>query len=163
MIPTHYMMNELERYESNEIESKLAHNYELTHRENMILLYSDFHKDAYGFRPRTINVYALTTEELEADFDRFEATCKINRHEEEMAEMEADIRFKELIANTIAIGAGDEPTALRWIVEGAYPEYGFDYEHFLWNQGIAYSAYGKELAKRFAPIWGKALQTQKVA
>ena len=163
MIPTHYMMNELERYERNEIESKLAHNYELTHRENMILLYSGFHKDAYGFRPRTINVYALTTEELEADFDRFEATCKINRHEEEMAEMEADIAFRALITNTIAIGAGDEVTALRWIAEGAVEQYGYDYEHFLWNQGIAYSAYGKELAKRFAPIWGKALQTQKVA
>ena len=163
MIPTHYMMNELERYERNEIESKLAHNYELTHRENMILLYSDFHKDAYGFRPRTINVYALTTEELEADFDRFEATCKINRHEEEMAEMEADIRFKDLIANTIAIGANDEVTALRWIAEGAVEDYGYDYEHFLWNQGIAYSAYGKEIAKKIAPIWGKALQTQKVA
>ena len=149
--------------EANSIESKLAHNYELNHRENMILLYSDFHKDAYGFRPRTINVYALTTEELEADFDRFEATCKINRHEEEMAEMEADIAFRALITNTIAIGAGDEVTALRWIAEGAVEQYGYDYEHFLWNQGIAYSAYGKELAKRFAPIWGKALQTQKVA
>jgi hypothetical protein len=157
------MMTQAQITEQNEIESKLAHNYELTHRENMILLYSDFHKDAYGFRPRTINVYALTTEELEADFDRFEATCKINRHEEEMAEMEADIAFRALITNTIAIGAGDEVTALRWIAEGAVEDYGYDYEHFLWNQGIAYSAYGKELAKRFAPIWGKALQTQKVA
>ena len=156
-------MTQAQINEQNEISSKLAHNCELTHRENMILLYSDFHKDAYGFRPRTINVYALTTEELEAHFDRFEATCKINRHEEEMAEMEADIRFKDLIANTIAIGANDEVTALRWIAEGAVEQYGYDYEHFLWNQGIAYSAYGKELAKRFAPIWGKALQTQKVA
>lgn len=163
MIPTHYMMNELERYERNEIESKLAHNYELTHRENMILLYSDFHKDAYGFRPRTINVYALTTEELEADFDRFEQVCADNRIEELAAEAEADNAFKALIADTIQMGAGDEVTALRWIAEGAVEDYGYDYEHFLWNQGIAYSAYGKELAKRFAPIWGKALQTQKVA
>ena len=163
MIPTHYMMNELERYERNEIESKLAHNYELTHRENMILLYSDFHKDAYGFRPRTVNVYALTTEELEADFDRFEQVCADNRIEELSAEAEADKAFQALITNTITIGANDEVTALRWIAEGAVEQYGYDYEHFLWNQGIAYSAYGKELAKRFAPIWGKALQTQKVA
>jgi hypothetical protein len=157
------MMNELERYERNEIESKLAHNYELTHRENMILLYSDFHKDAYGFRPRTINVYAFTTEELEADFDRFEQVCNENRVAEITAEEEADIRFKELIANTIAIGAGDEATALRWIVEGAYPEYGFDYEHFLWNQGIAYSAYGKAMAKKIAPIFGQVYAAQNAA
>ena len=163
MIPTHYMMNELERYERNEIESKLANNYELTHRENMILLYSDFHKDAYGFRPRTINVYAFTTEELEADFDRFEQVCADNRIEELSAEAEADKAFQTLIANTIQMGAGDEVTALRWIAEGAVEDYGYDYEHFLWNQGIAYSAYGKEIAKKIAPIWGKALQTQKVA
>ena len=163
MIPTHYMMNELERYERNEIESKLAHNYELTHRENMILLYSDFHKDAYGFRPRTINVYALTTEELEADFDRFEQVCADNRKEELVAEMEADKAFRALIENTIQMGAGDEATALRWIAECEVEDYGYDYEHYLWNQGIAYSKYGQEIAKKIAPIWGKALQTQKVA
>ena len=156
-------MTEAQITEQNELNSKLAHNYELTHRENMILLYSDFHKDAYGFRPRTINVYAFTTEELEADFDRFEQVCADNRAEEQAAEALSDNAFQALIANTIQMGAGDEATALRWIAEGAVEDYGYDYEHFLWSQGIAYSAYGKELAKRFAPIWGKALQTQRVA
>lgn len=156
-------MTQAQITEQSELNSKLDHNYELTHRENMILLYSDFHKEAYGFRPRTINVYALTTEELEADFDRFEQVCADNRIEELAAEAEADNAFKTLIANTIQMGAHDEVTALRWIAEGAVEDYGYDYEHFLWNQGIAYSAYGKEIAKKIAPIWGKALQTQKVA
>jgi hypothetical protein len=157
------MMTQAQITEQNELNSKLAHNYELTHRENMILLYSDFHKDAYGFRPRTINVYALTTEELEADFDRFEQVCADNREEELVAEAEADNAFKALIANTIAIGAGDEATALRWIVEGAYDDFGFDYEHFLWNQGIAYSAYGKEIAKKIAPIFGQVYASRRAA
>jgi hypothetical protein len=157
------MMTQAQINEQNTIESKLNSREELTHRENMILLYSDFHKDAYGFRPRTINVYALTTEELEADFARFEQVCEDNRAEELAAEAEADNAFRALIANTIQMGAGDEVTALRWIAEGAVEDYGYDYEHFLWNQGIAYSAYGKEIAKKIAPIWGKALQTQKVA
>jgi hypothetical protein len=62
------------------------------------------------------------------------------------------------------MGAGDEVTALRWIAEGEVEQYGYDYEHFLWSQGIAYSAYGKEIAKKIAPIWGKALmQLEKVA
>ena len=149
--------------EQETISNKLDSREELTHRENMILLYSDFHKDAYGFRPRTINVYAFTTEELEADFARFEQVCEDNRKEELVAEMEADKAFQTLITNTIQMGAGDEVTALRWIAEGAVDQYGYDYEHFLWSQGIAYSAYGKEIAKKIAPIWGKALQTQKVA
>jgi len=156
-------MTQAQINEANEIESKLAHNYELSHRENMILLYSDFHKDAYGFRPRTINVYALTTEELEADFARFGQVCDDNRAEEIAAEYEADKAFQTLIANTIQMGAGDEVTALRWIAEGEVEQYGYDYEHFLWNQGIAYSAYGKEIARKLAPLWGKALISQKVA
>jgi hypothetical protein len=158
------MMTESQIAEANTIENKLNSREELSHRENMILLYSDFHKDAYGFRPRTINVYALTTEELEADFARFEQVCADNREEELAAEFEADKAFQTLIANTIQMGAGDEVTALRWIAEGAVEQYGYDYEHFLWSQGIAYSSYGKEIAKKIAPIWGKALfKSEKAA
>ena len=157
-------MTEAQITEQNTLESKLNLNQKLTDRENMILLYSDFHKDAYGIRPRGLNLYAFTTEELEADFDRFEQVCADNRIEEKAAEAEADNAFKALIANTIQMGAGNEATALRWIAEGAVDQYGYDYEHFLWSQGILYSAYGKELAKRFAPIWGKALfKSEKAA
>ena len=157
------MMTQSQINEQNELNSKLAHNYELSHRENLILLYSDFHKDAYGIRPRGLNLFAFTTEELEADFNRFEQVCKDNRAEELSAEAEADNAFRTLITNTIQMGANDEVTALRWIAEGAIEEYGYDYEHFLWNQGIAYSKYGQEIAKKIAPIWGKALISQKVA
>ena len=156
-------MTESQIQEQNTLESKLNSNQELTARENMILLYSDFHKDAYGFRPRGYNLYAFTTEELEADFDRFEQVCADNRLEEQAAEAEADNAFRALIENTIQMGAGNEATALRWIAEGAVEDYGYDYEHFLWSQGIAYSKYGKEIAKKIAPIWGKALISQKVA
>jgi hypothetical protein len=158
------MMTESQIAEKNTLESKLNLNQELTARENMILLYSDFHKDAYGIRPRGLNLYAFTTEELEADFARFEQVCEDNRKEELVAEMEADNTFRALIENTIQMGANDEATALRWIAEGEVEQYGYDYEHFLWSQGIAYSAYGKEIAKKIAPIWGKALmQLEKVA
>jgi hypothetical protein len=158
------MMTESQIAEKNTLESKLNSNQELTARENLILLYSDFHKDAYGIRPRGLNLYAFTTEELEADFARFEQVCEDNRKEELVAEMEADNTFRALIENTIQMGANDEATALRWIAEGEVEQYGYDYEHFLWSQGIAYSAYGKEIAKKLAPIWGKALmQLEKVA
>ena len=158
------MMTESQIAEKNTLESKLNLNQELTARENMILLYSDFHKDAYGIRPRGLNLYAFTTEELEADFNRFEQVCADNREEELAAEFEADKAFQTLITNTIQMGAHDEVTALRWIAEGEVEQYGYDYEHFLWSQGIAYSAYGKEIAQKIAPIWGKALmQLEKVA
>ena len=156
-------MTELQRYEQNELNEKLALGQDLTHRESLILMYSDFHKDAYGFRPRTVNVYAMSTEALEEDYAEFERVCKENQEADAIAEAQADLAFQTLITNTIQMGAGDEVTALRWIAEGAVEQYGYDYEHFLWSQGIAYSAYGKAMAKKIAPIWGKALQTQKVA
>ena len=157
------MMTEAQINEQAVLNEKLALGQEPTHRESLILLYSDFHKDAYGFRPRTVNVYAMSTEELEADFDRFEQVCKENQEADAIAEAQADLAFQTLIANTIQMGAGDEATALRWIVEGAYDEYGFDYEHFLWSQGIAYSAYGKAMAKKIAPIFGQVYAAQRVA
>ena len=159
------MMTPAQITEQNAIEAKLNAGLgnTLTHRENLILLYSDFHKDAYGFRPRTINVYALTTEELEADYARFEAVCRENEEAEAIAQAEADTAFKTLIANTIQMGAEDETTALYWIADGAYDEYGFDYEHFLWNQGILYSAYGKEMSKKIAPIFGQVYADRRAA
>ena len=151
------MMTPAQITEQNAIEAKLNAGLgsTLTHREDLIVLYSDFHKDAYGFRPRGINIYAMTTEELEADYSRFAEVCKANSDAEAIAEAEAVEAFKGLITKTIALGADDEVTALRWIVEGAYEEYGFDYEHFLWSQGILYSSYGKEMTKVIAPLFGE--------
>jgi hypothetical protein len=105
----------------------------------------------------------MSTEALEEDFAEFERVCKENQEADAIAEAQADLAFQTLIANTIQMGAGDEATALRWIVEGAYDEYGFDYEHFLWNQGIAYSAYGKAMAKKIAPIFGQVYAAQNAA
>jgi hypothetical protein len=159
------MMTPAQITEQNAIEAKLNAGLgnTLTERENLILLYSDFHKDAYGFRPRTVNVYAKTTEELKADYARFEAVCRENEEAEAIAQAEADNVFKTLIANTIQMGAEDEVTALRWIAEGAIEEYGYDYEHFIWSQGILFSAYGKEMAKKLAPIFGQVYADRRVA
>jgi hypothetical protein len=159
------MMTEAQILEQSIIESKLSAGKgdTLTDRENMILLYSDFHKDAYGFRPRTINVYAMTTEELQADFDRFSAVCKENAEFEANAEAQAVEAFKAVIKKTILIGAGNEATALRWIAEAASEEYGWDFEHYLWNQGILHTEYGKQIGKKIAPIFGKIYARKQAA
>ena len=47
----------------------------LSERDSLIQIYSDFHKDAYGFRPRGVNYHEFTLEELQADFARFERVC----------------------------------------------------------------------------------------
>ena len=159
------MMTEAQIQEQSIIESKLSAGKgdTLTDRENMLLLYSDFHKDAYGFRPHTVNVYAMTTEELEADFDIFSQVCKENAEFEAKAEAQAVEAFKAVLKKTVSIGAGNEATALRWIAEAAYDEYGFDFEHYLWNQGILHTDYGKKIGKKIAPIFGKIYAAKQAA
>ena len=123
-------------------------------REELLDMYSDYHKEAYGFRPSNWSyIYAKTTEELLADFAIFAEECKVNAEFEAFQAAAAVEEFKASIANTIAIGAGDEATALRWIVEAAVEKYGWDYEHYLWSVGILHTDYGKEIGKRIAPIF----------
>lgn len=124
-------------------------------REEMLYMYSDYHKEAYGFRPRNWEyIYSKTTEELLADFARFAEICEKNAEAESVWEAESVKRFKSAIANTIAIGADDENTALRWMVEAAVEKYGcgWDYEHYLWSEGILYTDYGKRIAKKIAKM-----------
>ena len=147
-------MSSAEILERNLLESKLASGEELTEREELLDMYSDYYKEAYGFRPSNWSyIYAKTTEELLADFARFAEECKVNAEFEAFQAAAAVEEFKASIANTIAIGAGDEATALRWIAEAAVEKYGWDYEHYLWSVGILHTDYGKEIGKRIAPMF----------
>lgn len=81
---------------------------------------SDLHKDARGFRPsqdwmadfreasdeRKQQIWDNLCRELEEELDR-----------EKQEEMRSIERFNTLVQNNIAIGAGDETTAIRWIIE----------------------------------------------
>ena len=134
---------------------------ELTPRESMIQIYSDFHKDAYGFRPRGINYDAMSLEDLEADFARFAEICKENAEAEAKAEAKAVEEFEAYISAIISMGAGNKTTALRWIAEAGVTEAGWDMSYYLWKLGISeYSAAGKHIHDMLLPYWRKALHKQ---
>ena len=134
---------------------------ELTPRESMIQIYSDFHKDAYGFRPRGIDYSSMTLEELEADFARFAEVCKENANAEAIAEAKAVEAFNASIASIISMGAGNKATALRWTAEAGVTECDWDIDFYLWKLGIStYSTAGKAIHDQLLPYWRKALQKQ---
>lgn len=134
---------------------------ELTPRESMIQIYSDFHKDAYGFRPRGIDYSSMTLEELEADFARFAEVCKENANAEAIAEAKAVEAFNASIASIISMGAGNKATALRWTAEAGVTECDWDIDFYLWKLGIStYSPAGKAIHDQLLPYWRKALQKQ---
>ena len=131
---------------------------ELSHRDSLIHLYSDFHKDAYGYRP-TYNYSALTTEELEADYEEFGRVCKENAEEEAKAEKIAIEKFNETVKKMVKMGAKNTKTALRWICEAGVEEDGWDMDYFLWKMGISkYTPAGLVIHNKLLPFWRKALK-----
>jgi hypothetical protein len=112
-------------------------------RNSMLQIYSDFHKDAYGYRPR-FDYRSFSDEQLVEDFATFERVCE-EEAEYEAKRLECAIKAcDELIDKTVHMGAGNRATALRWIVDGFDH---FDVEYILWELEIFNSDYGRELGK----------------
>ena len=85
-------------------------------------LYSDFFKDAYGFRPRG-EIYArwnaMTPDEKQREWDMIGDAFDDRQRAEEAEYARARAEFNKRVADTIALGAKDEATAIRWIIDGA--------------------------------------------
>jgi hypothetical protein len=124
-------------------------------RNDLLNIMSDMHKDAYGFRPRNINYAAFTDAELDAEADRLQEVIEESIKLEAVRE-EADLEaFGALIKKTIALGAGDRETALRWIVEGADD---WNAEAIVWSMGILYTETGRALVKEINEVCNDILQ-----
>ena len=123
-------------------------------RMSLIQIYSDFYKDAYGFRPRGVNYHEFTLAELEADFASFGEVCEENDRQEKLANDYAIQQFEKRVQSVIDMGAGDRKTALRWILDsydGGDMMYGM--EGFVsYEMGLGYNDYAKELAVELEPL-----------
>jgi len=117
---------------------------------------SDMHKDAYGFRCRTYRS-DLTIKEIHEEFDKLQVVIKRNIEEERLWEMEQEMAFKLLLQKTIQLGAGDEQTALRWIVEGEIEDTRdyFEIESFLYRYGMMHTEYGRIIKQRIIHMFCK--------
>ena len=127
----------------------------LTERNSMLQIYSDYHKEAFGYRPRGLDYSAISDEQLISDFKHFGELCTENAIDE-AKQLEADLKaFDVLIERTIQLGAGDYKTALKWLFEG----FGMDWqnpqnlEHFVWCKGIMWSDKGKAVLKDLEEIY----------
>lgn len=103
-------------------------------------VYSDLYKDAHGIRPRGAEALSF----LGADADRRQAML----HEvaefaarqaewEREAEQAAHDRFEARIADTIALGAGNRATAIRWIIQAEGQEIE-EAEFALYSLGLSF-------------------------
>ena len=82
-------------------------------RQNLLAIYSDMHKDAYGFRPRHLFT-EMSTEELVSDMEYFGMLIDANLAQEAIAEKAAIDALEARLASYMEMGAPDRATAMRW-------------------------------------------------
>lgn len=108
-------------------------------------LVSDLHKDARGFRPSQgwWEQWVLSSDQWKQQiWDGLLMELNREMERERAAEAAALVAFQKRIADTIALGARDEVTALKWIFEAEQFDdfdlrYGPDYVAY--HFGLSYS------------------------
>ena len=113
---------------------------EMTALEQAQCTYSDFHKDAYGFRPRN-DVSDWTLEDFDREFAVFARVCEENRIQEEAAEAEAIVRFEDRVTNLMHTGTNRQ-RVIAWLMDAESAT--GDFEYFCFTQGLPYG-YFKEM------------------
>jgi len=121
-------------------------------RHQVVGYISDAHKDAYGFRPRGYDWDAMTMDELNQWADELSEEVAREVERDEARKSKALAEFKSLVQNTIEMGAGDEETALRWLTQSEEFYHSQDVEHWVYNQGILFTDYGRELVNRLLNV-----------
>tara|TARA_B100000925_G_scaffold262633_1_gene220054 strand:+ start:348 stop:743 length:396 start_codon:yes stop_codon:yes gene_type:complete len=115
-------------------------------------LFSDLHKEVYGFRPRYHRYYEASDNEKQNIWDDLVDEMDQAVADARQVVKDAINRFEDRIADVIKIGAGDRKTALRWITSNEKFFHEQSVEHFVWEQGLLNSDYGKALIKELLDI-----------
>ena len=115
-------------------------------------LFSDFHKDTYGFRPRAHEFYDATPERKQEIWDAMGVDFDIEQERERFQKTEDLAAFYREIEMHIVFGAKDRVDALRWMTQGEKFYHQQDVEHWVWNQGILFTDEGRALVKELMGI-----------
>lgn len=116
--------------------------------------FSDLYKDVYGFRPRGHRFYdsETTDKERQEIWLATEKTLELNMIQEAQEEQERVEDFKQLIQKTIDLGASNEDEALKWLTQNENFYHSQDVDHFVWEYGILFTPYGKEITEKLYDI-----------
>ena len=117
-------------------------------------IFSDLHKDAYGFRPRGHEYFEAAPERKQEIWVQTIEAMEASQEEESRREQEAVAEFKAQITRVIEAGAGDRITALRWMIQPAGETFRLeqDVEYWVFNQGFLFTEYGRELVEELCTI-----------
>jgi hypothetical protein len=118
-------------------------------------LFSDLHKDVYGYRPRGAAMEDWNSRTPRQKNELFNALCdeleEVTRDEKRQADRNL-FEFTGLIMDMIELGAKDRETALRWMTQDHEFHSEQDVSHWVWAHGILFTEYGKQLVKDLLKI-----------
>ena len=117
--------------------------------------FSDLFKDVNGFRPRGSLMDDWHDRTPRQKQELWNALCdelETNNKFEKEQEAKAVASFQARVQDVIELGAGNYTNALLWIVGTETFYHIQDVEHFVWEQGILFTDYGKQLVKDLAAI-----------
>jgi hypothetical protein len=118
-------------------------------------LISDLHKDVHGFRPTADYLNSFDSLDKAGKDTIFDELCEQLKQNEISNKNQAEkdvILFEELVAKVISSGATSRTQALDWLTQSETFWSGQCVEHFVWNQGILFTDYGKTLVKELLAI-----------
>jgi len=100
--------------------------------------FSDLFKEVHGFRPRNHEFYNAADNRKQELWDDLLVDLDYAVNEEKMQKDAAVKAFAARIKDTLLLGAADEETAIRWILEGEKfslndYQYGADYIAYHFN------------------------------
>ena len=115
-------------------------------------IFSDFHKDAYGFRPRDHRFYDATPAEKQVIWDDVGRAFDHANAKEGRVKREMQMNFEMEVQSFIKMGASNRETALRWMTDDISFYTRQCVEHFVWNRGLLFTDYGRDLVEKLMGI-----------
>lgn len=116
---------------------------EMSEVEQLHSIWWDAHKDAYGFRPRGANVGHWTAEDFRDELDVLGKAIDRRLEEQRQQELLCIEKFEALVATTIATGAQNRETALRWIMDACPAARDNDWDFLCYEHGLPYGYFRK--------------------
>lgn len=109
---------------------------ELTELEQLACEFSDFYKEANGFRPRHVDTSNWTVERFQSEFNTLSEICKSNALARKEEEAYKARKLEARISELLTMGAKDRAMAIRWISEAE--DAGGDMEYLCFLLGVEY-------------------------
>lgn len=118
--------------------------------------YSDVYKSLHGIRPRW--AHGQTVEWYKDALYRLQVQVEEQIREDEIRAQKAIEDFKAQIQQCIRYGAGDEITALRWILEAEQVDVNdyYDLDHWMYRSGFEYTQYAVQVMDTIKTFFVKA-------